>query len=103
MLTWKTRIDRARARYKRPGRKVGFTSRDFIDAGGWETCACGRLDPRILPRLDRAPRDDQLWRLGCASHDSVRGDYFDLADIQLAKIDARAAVVLAQVAEKGPT
>lgn len=103
MLKWKTRIDRARARFKRTGRKVGFTSRDLIDAGGWVTCACGRLDPRIPPRLDGAPRDDQLWRLGCAFHDSVRGNYFDLAEIQPAQIDARAAVVLAQVAEKGST
>ena len=101
MLRWQTRIDRARARYKRTGRKVGFTARDLKDASRWATCACGQLDPGIPPRLDGAPRDHQLWTLGRDFSDSVRGNYFDLAQIQLAEIDARAAVVLAQVADKG--
>lgn len=48
------------------------------DAGGWVTCACGKLDPRIeRDQSDGAPLDTELVRLGLLFHKHINNmQYF---------------------------
>lgn len=91
-MTWHERIRAARERGDL------FTPEDYRAASDWPTCACGEQDPRV-PRFPcpPCPEDRELYELGCEFKDAVGADDVDKAKRLLARIEARAAEVVAGV------
>ena len=92
MSYWQRRINLARKRGH-------FTKWDRTKAADWVTCACGKQDPEIPRDAYMVPVDPALRALGLRFYDSVIGYSFDAAEETLKAIDARAAEVLAEVAQ----
>lgn len=88
VMTWAERIDAAEQR-------SAFSEQDRDLAAEWVTCACGEQDPR-LPRLyGYVPKDMELRDLGGAFCAAVNEDKFGKARTCLARIEQRAAEILA--------
>ena len=77
-----------------------FGVNDCVDALSWQTCACGKLDPRIPRQTDvnnPAPLDMHLRELGQEFYCHVTDHEFLEAARTLIAIEKRAAEVLAEV------
>ncbi len=93
---WGNRIVRAELRGK-------FTDKDREDARNWQTCACGKQDPRI-PRTESAygdsgrPEDYDLFKYGARFHDDgvARQDFLAAAE-NLIAIEGRACALIAEI------
>ena len=94
-LTWGQRIDIA----EKNGLK-GFDLEDEQDAGSWPDCACGEQDPRIPRYHEGVPRDRLLTVLGSRFHLAVKFDDFSEARWSLARIEARAAELILEQADR---
>lgn len=98
---WWAAIARARKRYaegvRGPGpswnyRASGVFSADEIwKAEKWQTCACGKQDPRIARFWDYIPEDGVLRRSGIAFYRAVRDGRVGAASRFLVAIERRAA------------
>ena len=73
----------------------GFTFGDCHDAESWQTCACGKQDPRLHCN-DGQPKDYILMELGCEFNVKVENDLFVQAAECLVKIENRATYLLIQ-------
>jgi len=91
-MNWHKRIDAAEKR----GR---FTEDDKHRADNWVTCACGEQDKRI-PRFMGEPTDEGLQHLGYQFSGAIGATDFGKARTTLARIERRAAKVLAGLEEK---
>jgi hypothetical protein len=87
-MTWYERIEAAEQR-------GGFTKEDWDLAGGWATCACGEQDEWIPRNAEGKPKDDELRKHGLAFLECVSDNYFVGAREAMARIEQRAAIVLA--------
>jgi len=74
----------------------GFTLQDYMDAGSWVTCACGKTTTDI-PRGDEVnmhiPHDETLVSLGNSFATEVEENKFLLATKTLVEIEERALEV----------
>lgn len=92
---WWGAIERAEKRGK-------FTEAERVKAAWWNTCACGRNDPRLFSERNAytGPNDRVLYKLGALFSDMVSiGDARGAAET-LAKIEMRAGKLLKKI-EKG--
>lgn len=112
-----TRVLDAAEKKVRAGKKP-FTQRQVALSGAWQTCVCGKQDPRI-PRFGSddmlcpgAPIDDDLGNLGASFHWAVedantalptraRLPYVLRARALMRRIERRAAIVLTEVLRGG--
>lgn len=92
---WKKVCDKAHAR-KAAG-KPAFTEHQKLLSNSFVTCACGKQDERIRRKNAIAPFDLMLDTLGFRFNDFVRSDNPTAATETLAKIERRAAEVLADL------
>lgn len=72
-----------------------FYTAENESATNWGTCACGKLNDRILRHLTGKPEDYELYILGVSFGLRVRGDSFLGAAKTLVMIEQRAIEVLA--------
>lgn len=79
--------------------KPAFTANEIERAGDWVTCACGKQDKRI-PRYEGEPRDGLIRLLGYRFGHDVEMGCVNEAKRNLARIEARAAVLIAEI-ERG--
>lgn len=66
-------------------------------SANWVTCACGNQCAVIPRHIDGRPWDTELDRLGVGFYFHVNMEEFDKALEILAKIEVRAAAVIAQI------
>jgi len=94
-------------------RRGAFTSKDNADSRSWQTCACGKQDPRIprcdpspgrpgdpSMRWDLCPTDSQLAQMGSDFFDAVSFRDFQKAAKLVVGIEARSVEVLAEERRK---
>jgi hypothetical protein len=90
---WNDRIKEARKR-------GNFTKQDILKAAEWPNCACGEQDARIERNRYGEPDDMKLWILGADFSEYVGLNDFASARQTLAKIEKRAAQIIAAMMEK---
>ena len=90
---WTLAIERARVRVAKG--KPAFTERAKYLAGNWVSCACGRQDIRLPRGFLGRPEDYKLYLLGDTFCNAVLINHIDRAERTLAKIEIRAAEVIA--------
>ena len=77
-----------------------FTTSNYDQSAGWQTCACGRQDSRIERWHNGRPMDALLQQLGENFQVEVEADSYHQAARTLIEIEQRAVEVIADQVSK---